>query len=201
MQQAIETTTSDSDRQEQFNHTSTDNHVSQYPSILIRKCNIDNCAFSATQDEFLSHLITSHSNHLLQTFDQNVSIPSLDSDKHYNLTESSTNSIGRKARLDKTTKYYCGAKLNGSCQCCNGYCGPSDGCNCGPCMLLDVESRKLPIGYWVNREGAVCRKGKNGNIYCGRMEIYYNDYCEDENNCHACKIMQNTLDSRYFGVN
>lgn len=26
-----------------------------------------------------------------------------------------------------------------SCLCCDGICGPQDGCNCGPCQKLDEE--------------------------------------------------------------
>lgn len=40
------------------------------------------------------------------------------------------NDKGRIARLGETGKYYCGGDLEGHCNCCNGECGPTNGCNC-----------------------------------------------------------------------
>lgn len=56
----------------------------------------------------------------------------------------------RVSRIGKTGKYYCGQKMN-KCDCCNGECGPSDGCNCVGCMALDIEARKLPKWHFVNQ--------------------------------------------------
>ena len=43
--------------------------------------------------------------------------------------------------LGDTGKYYCGMKLL-SCNCCDGHCGPNNGCNCGPCAQLDKEEEE-----------------------------------------------------------
>ena len=40
----------------------------------------------------------------------------------------------------KTGKYYCGMKVL-SCACCDGHCGPNNGCNCPPCAALDKEEQ------------------------------------------------------------
>ena len=43
-----------------------------------------------------------------------------------------------------TGKYYCGMKLL-SCNCCDGHCGPNNGCNCGPCSQLDKEEEERKV--------------------------------------------------------
>ncbi|XP_061183765.1 E3 ubiquitin-protein ligase HERC2-like isoform X1 [Saccostrea echinata] len=48
------------------------------------------------------------------------------------------NSAGVLARKGETGKYYCGMKVL-SCSCCDGHCGPNNGCNCLPCQKLDQE--------------------------------------------------------------
>lgn len=41
-----------------------------------------------------------------------------------------------------TGNYYCGMKVL-TCQCCDGSCGPNNGCNCPPCQQLDREEAGL----------------------------------------------------------
>ena len=48
------------------------------------------------------------------------------------------NEKGRRARIGESGKYYCGGVLDTNCMCCNGYCGPDNGCNCSACMKLDI---------------------------------------------------------------
>ncbi|XP_021378315.1 E3 ubiquitin-protein ligase HERC2-like isoform X2 [Mizuhopecten yessoensis] len=48
------------------------------------------------------------------------------------------NSAGVLARKGETGKYYCGM-WGLTCRCCNGHCGPNNGCNCTPCQQLDRE--------------------------------------------------------------
>ncbi|KAK3100706.1 hypothetical protein FSP39_024049, partial [Pinctada imbricata] len=48
------------------------------------------------------------------------------------------NSAGALARKGETGKYYCGMRVL-SCGCCDGHCGPNNGCNCPPCQKLDKE--------------------------------------------------------------
>ncbi|KAK7452260.1 hypothetical protein BaRGS_00039741, partial [Batillaria attramentaria] len=40
--------------------------------------------------------------------------------------------------IGETGRYYCGMKVL-SCSCCDGHCGPNNGCNCPPCQQLDRE--------------------------------------------------------------
>lgn len=51
------------------------------------------------------------------------------------------NSAGVLSKKGDTGKYYCGMKLL-SCNCCDGHCGPNNGCNCGPCAQLDKEEEE-----------------------------------------------------------
>ena len=78
--------------------------------------------------------------------------------------------------------------------CCNSFCGPDSGCNCSSCMKLDIETRLLPKGYLVNKEGASCRSN-DGKFYCGRRvlvgEPFCDGYCGPTNgpSCPSCKIL------------
>lgn len=110
--------------------------------------------------------------------------------------ERKLNSIGHMARIGETGKYYCGKTLDGPrCMCCNGSCGPTNGCNCSSCMQLDLLSRNLPKGWLVNTDGFPCRKGTTGLFYCGRLVLRgtpnCDGYCGPTNgpSCHACKKM------------
>ena len=43
--------------------------------------------------------------------------------------------------IGETGKYYCGMRLL-SCGCCDGTCGPNNGCNCLACQALDREEQE-----------------------------------------------------------
>jgi hypothetical protein len=108
--------------------------------------------------------------------------------------------------LGSTGKFYCGGKLDGDpCTCCNGYCGPSSGCNCSGCMLLDVQKRKLSHGWLVNCEGASARCSllEPTKFYCGR-KVMTNDsrtdgYCGPTSGeqCSACEKLNEQQYERY----
>lgn len=99
---------------------------------------------------------------------------------------------GRRVRIGRTGKHYCGGRLPGSCGCCDGRCGPTAGCNCLACMELDVAARRLPRGYLVNGDGRTARKGDTGKFYCGAAVmqgvLLCDGYCgpTDGPNCPAC---------------
>jgi len=61
-------------------------------------------------------------------------------------------------------KYYCGRKIL-TCICCDGHCGPTDGCNCKACKWLDIQSDANAI---LNQDSVRAVKDKNGRFYCGR---------------------------------
>lgn len=116
-------------------------------------------------------------------------------------------STNKVSRLGKSGKYYCGQKLHGFCRCCNGFCGPTNGCNCSECMMLDIKNRSLPKGWLVNKEGFSARRSQIGFFYCGRKCMTgfarCDGYCGPTNgpNCSSCKELdQQTInqESRYF---
>jgi hypothetical protein len=120
--------------------------------------------------------------------------------------ERTRNKFGRYARLGSSGKFYCGGELDGPrCSCCNGRCGPSNGCNCSGCMLLDVQKRQLPHGWLVNREGASARCSRENptKFYCGRMVMTHDrrtdGYCgpTDGEQCNACLKLNEQQFRRY----
>ena len=50
-----------------------------------------------------------------------------------------TNSAGALAKKGASGHYYCGLRVL-TCPCCDGICGPQNGCNCWPCQNLDKVS-------------------------------------------------------------
>ena len=169
----------------------------------MRKCAIANCTFTGMNDEFLVHIASNHRKELLERFDKDSQPENkgIGPGNKVDPIAAAKNKNGVVARLGKTGKFYCGKQLEGKC-CCDGNCGPTDGCNCKGCMALDIQTRGLEKGYWVNREGFVCRKGETGKVYCGRKN-YGNFYCGPDRgeNCGACKTLEGQLTWRYNGVN
>ena len=113
----------------------------------------------------------------------------------------SRNRRGDPVQLGTTGKYYCGKHLL-DCRCCDGNCGPTNGCNCADCMQLDVSSRHLPPGQLVNREGRVSRRSSNGHFYCGRTNYEFRRHSQFGNStqcgsegpdavqCSSCKALE-----------
>ncbi len=112
-----------------------------------------------------------------------------------------TNATLRMSRLGTSGKYYCGGRTI-KCACCNGFCGPSNGCNCAACMKLDIEARGLPKGCYVNKEGGTCKMSE-GKMHCGRkigeVSFKWDGYCGPDNgpNCKACQILQMQTQDKY----
>jgi len=184
-------------------------HVMKCPKA-VRTCSISNCTFKGMNDEFLVHIATYHRKELLERFDQD-SQPQpekkfvIGGGKPVDPIAPAKNMKGIEAKLGASGKFYCGGKLEGNKCCCDGNCGPTDGCNCKSCMMLDIQTRGLGKGYWVNREGFTCRKGNGGRVYCGRKTSrgFVSFYCGPDNgdNCQACRILESQLPARYQGVN
>ncbi|KAK6190887.1 hypothetical protein SNE40_002658 [Patella caerulea] len=172
-------------------------------------CSAKACGFEGTRDAFLNHLHTEHPDALLKgsskLFEDEVPIdasnPYVNNDRIKTLY-----AAGHPVRLGETGKYYCMQQLDGHCSCCNGYCGPTNGCNCSSCMKKDVDVRVLPRGWLVNRDGAPCRKGTTGKYYCGRRVMTddrrTDGYCgpTNGNNCRACRIIDKKSTTRYANV-
>lgn len=51
------------------------------------------------------------------------------------------NSAGAVSRKGENGRYYCGMQVL-ECSCCDGHCGPTNGCNCSACQQLDKEDQK-----------------------------------------------------------
>ena len=123
--------------------------------------------------------------------------------------ERTRNKFNRYARLGSSGKFYCGGRLDGPrCVCCDGGCGPSNGCNCSGCMLLDVQKRQLPRGWLVNREGATarCSQEEPTKFYCGRMVMTHDPqtdgYCGPTNGeqCDSCSKLSKQQHQRYGNI-
>ena len=121
--------------------------------------------------------------------------------------EEKVNYVKSICRLGINGKYYCGKK-RGKCECCpqNNTCGPSSGCNCKWCMMLDIQVRTLSEGFFVNQDGAVCYKTNSGEVYCGRSFSPQDQtgvpICDPNNgSCKKCKILKDQLKTIYKDIN
>lgn len=176
-----------------------------------RKCYIGRCTYVGLTDEFLEHIRLDHAQDLLSAFAKDLPSNEIKESKSVNdLIAFKKNRAGREAKLGESGKYYCRGRLNGPCHnngwsgCCDGYCGPTNGCNCRACMELDIDSRKLPKEYWINRTGMICTKGGDGKVHCGRKLYWGNSgQCEpiQGQQCGGCESLQFQLAERYQGLN
>lgn len=178
----------------EMKHGSLRNHIKVCPDRL-HQCSAPGCQFTGTKSSFLSHLVDSHSLQLLSDHAKLFSSSSnvvLDRKEEVNPVAITMNSAGNRARPGRNGKFYCGRRLDFFCRCCDGFCGPDEGCNCRSCMKLDVQARSLRPNFLVNREGCVAQRLPNGRWYCGRrvMEVspLCDGYCgpQDGPSCHAC---------------
>ena len=105
--------------------------------------------------------------------------------------DSKTNYEGVKAKRGTTGKFYCGRKNIIKCGCCNGDCGPTNGCNCNSCKWLD-DQEKGTSTVKPNKAGVLASKGETGRYYCGKKALSCyccNGYCGPDNGC-SCKDCQ-----------
>lgn len=194
------------------NATTTRSNLSDHKkscAFEMHHCPAPSCNFKGTRSGYFQHFIQFHPSALLKNaerlfiaMDTNTGNPDVNDQR----IETKVNSEGRRARLGSSGKYYCGGRLDGpDCGCCDGDCGPTNGCNCSACMKLDVEARKLPRGWYVNRDGFPCKKGQTPNFYCGRKVMNARNcdgYCgpTDGPNCYACRVLMSQLNTRYDGI-
>ena len=169
-------------------------------------CIVDECDFNGNRESILNHLITVHSKELTNSDYKIVpkDKPSLAS-QSVDLIGRKINSFRRHARLGETGKYYCIGPLDTGCLCCDGSCGPTNGCNCTACFSLDLSTRKLPDGYVINKSGYPVRKGEfwqgMRRYYCGRIVMSMNrstdGWCgyDDGDNCPDCKTIQQQVET------
>ena len=50
------------------------------------------------------------------------------------------NRVGSPSRKGETKLFYCGKRVMENVKGCDGYCGPTNGPNCGPCKILQDQA-------------------------------------------------------------
>lgn len=178
------------------------NHFLKCPNRKL-KCIV--CSEELRKNELAEHVLGAHPEELMKLISaQEVDInPIREVIGDRNIIATKKNHIGRDARIGESGKYYCGGNLNFDCSCCNGHCGPTNGCNCIWCMKLDLKARSLPDNYMVNREGRIAKRYPNGRVYCGAKvlkDVAHSDgYCGPNNgpSCRACQLLANQWTLRY----
>lgn len=112
---------------------------------------VEECKYEGKKDDFLKHIVEKHEKKIVQMFDFQITKDSQEETKtnvdgqikgnvnfNFDRVGIMKNDKGREAKLGENGKYFCGGILGTNCMCCNGYCGPSNGCNCSSCMKLDI---------------------------------------------------------------
>lgn len=196
-------------------------HVKNCPSQQIA-CPAPNCGFKDEQKMFARHLLEAHEDTLVKRAwflfndPQPLSVenvPVCPSIAGSTITvedlKGRVNGKNVTARLGESGKFYCGSGLGTLCGCCNGRCGPTDGCNCSACMKLDVLRARLPSGWFINRDGYPAHLSPETNqYYCGRRvkalrSARFCDGCCGPNNgpnCFACKKLDEQAIPRYQSI-
>ena len=146
------------------------------------------CEFTGLRHALVGHANDEHPDDIVAFFSKQLEAP------NRNCIEPRQNQAGNMARLGDTGKFYCGKRLNGQCGCCNGNCGPNNGCNCVDCMRLDVEVRQLPPSTLVNRQGRVSQRLGRGFV-CG-----IRDCTGPSNRCTGCRRLEEQASSRYSAL-
>jgi hypothetical protein len=148
------------------------------------------CDFKDKKKVFLEHLFEKHETEIIARFNK-IDFLASDALKISQLTINNKNEIipvpqlnsplieqvaaqnnilknknGYEIKKGKNGKYYCGRPLGFKCHCCDGNCGPDDGCCCAACMEYTCQSKNLQPGALVNNKGRNTFFFK-GNFYCG----------------------------------
>lgn len=200
--------------------TEIEAHIKNCPNRQM-ECPAPNCGYRAKQELFAQHLIEAHKYTLVKRawylFNdpeppalQNVPVCHPTDEVTLNVEHLSGRRSERNvtARLGETGKFYCGLRLSTLCTCCDGHCGTTNGCNCLSCMKLDVQRARLPLGWFINRDGHPAnRSPQTHHYYCGRkmpgLQFAGCDgFCGPNNgpNCFACQRLDEQAFTRYRGV-
>jgi hypothetical protein len=166
------------------------------PYFNLIKCRY--CPQEVPKDQIVKHTRLEHEDKLDTIIEEIYANPAplLDPKKVLKEREHYLAQIGRSPQLGSSGKFYCGSKLDGpKCGCCNGYCGPTNGCNCSECMKLDVMRLGLPRGYLLNTDGKVCWKEGN-HFVCNSLTYYPGNRCNEGNWCNSCQNML-SVQARY----
>jgi hypothetical protein len=149
-------------------------------------CGIQGCNFEHKKTEFIQHILTQHENEILKKFEKNIAetkTPMLSQsvlvqmdmlnlnnsgniNNNNNINGRLFNSRGNVVTLGDNSMHYCGKKTEFNCGCCDGNCGPENGCCCKACMDLNRQLKNLQIGIMLNKVGRKC-KWTRCSFFCG----------------------------------
>ncbi len=165
-------------------------------------CTLGDCKFKSKRADFLAHIFSQHDGVVLDRFDRSkykpqepvaeAAAPAVNLANEYkfkkglNLCAGVMNSAGHLARLGSTGKFYCGEHVDGKCGCCDGTCGPTNGCNCVACMRLDIAIRSLPKGYLVNKCGRIAKYVPESGLFYCNCDPEGGSRCSVVDPCYAC---------------
>ena len=148
----------------------------------LRQIQCVDCKNSIVLTKFEEHIWSEHLKSALQRFDADfMKKERLSRVKKCDRIAKAGNAHGNYSQIGMKGKFYCGMRIEACDEdgCCDGHCGPTNGCNCRACQFIDVEARNLPPGFLVNRNGHSCRFSKGSNqVHCGAL-IHNSTYCED----------------------
>lgn len=149
----------------------------------------ESCKAFIKKSEIFPHIIESHSDLIIE----NLYKP-----HQFDILSDKKNLLGYSASLGLNGKFYCGMPLDSEISCCVKVCGPIGGCNCLPCMKLDLDMRRIKPPFFVNKDGAIT-KATNVGVYCGRKVLEgvfgCDGYCGPTNgpSCPGCKHLEKNL--------
>lgn len=182
---------------QQFKRSQIDLHKPNCQNIEYF-CAIEKCEFMGKREAVIIHLFEAHQNSVLEAFDISSAIkkvpakisaiPEEVKSFKFHLLKATKNSAGFDSLPGLSGKFYCGKALDGEkCKCCNGSCGPTNGCNCSHCMELDIKLRQLPKGYLVNTDGVISVYDKEKNTFwCNRIKEPGEERCVAKAPCPGC---------------
>lgn len=166
-------------------------------------CNTEGCKFKAGREEFIKHILSLHETSILEnmcktSISKKASKGKFDSPlAKMRLLVGVMNSQNNLARPGSTGKFYCGKKLDKmKCKCCNGNCGPTNGCNCSMCMQLDITIRSLPKGYLVNTAGRTAKYSPEAKVFYCNAVFDTSEKCTQQTPCVDCARLI-TVKERY----
>jgi len=167
------------------------------------------CSISFKKELFLEHILKEHSEECINNLCSQSKYKSDDTQQEQVKNDprvAECNKNKDAVRLGASGKFYCGKKKR-KCKCCDKYCGPTNGCNCEACQLLDIAKRNLPPKFLVNKAGAPSVKvSQTNHFYCGRKmtapKLNCDGYCGPNNgpNCDACIALDENAAKLYPNI-
>ncbi|EWS74291.1 seven in absentia family protein (macronuclear) [Tetrahymena thermophila SB210] len=171
------------------------NHYQNCPK---RNYSCSVCLYQGKKQDFFNHITSRHKDEIMSIFDNYIEQSSTLSNSQEKIDPLSDvkNSNGDISHIGKTPKFYRGKNAGHKCNTCDGMCGPHDGCNCPPCMELDLKYRNL-LGknVLVNAEGKVAFLS-NKSFQCGTLNDEWGKCGQFGYRCRYCTSL--TSDFPYY---